>query len=68
MERLRNGAYVIDRKPIGNGPHQIVLAKSSGPQPFVTWEEYHHPGEHPATGSGHYFNDILSAAQDFVKR
>lgn len=69
MEKLKNGAYVIARKPmLGCAPHCIVLAKTEGPQPFVTWEEYRHPGEEPSTGSGHYFSDIVKAAQDFDRR
>lgn len=65
---LRNGAVCLGRKPLGDGPHAVVLAYTGSVTPYVTWEEYHHPGQPPATGSGHYFRTFVDAVQDFLDR
>lgn len=66
-ERLANGAIIIASKQIEDSTHQIVLARSTSGA-YVTWTEYRHAGEQPATGSGHYFASIAEAAADFERR
>jgi hypothetical protein len=62
MTQLKNGATVIESTTIGKDT--IVLAKTSGYHPFVTWRV-------DAEGNaywGHYFAHKEEAEEDFIDR
>jgi hypothetical protein len=63
---LANGATVIASKPAHRYPgNSIVLAKTSGYHPYVTWLV--HDADKSAV-SGHYFDNIVDAANDYASR
>lgn len=56
----------ILRKKLVNKDTEIVLAKTGGIQPYVTWvRDPKHPS---ATFSGHYFSTYKEGLADFNKR
>lgn len=55
---LKNGTTLIERRG------DVVLAKTDGAQPYATWKI---DGD-GNTYWGHYFDDLIEAVDDFVRR
>lgn len=56
--KLKNGATLIEQRG------DIVLAKSNGFHPYVTWTMDAHGNCH----SGHYHKDLTKAVEEFDER
>lgn len=71
---LSNGALVlqyVEHHPGGNGyrRHGAAICFWQGNyQPFVTWDLYRDERGEWHAESGHYFSDIVEAAEDFATR
>jgi len=64
---LPNGARLIDFEYKGEFVREgVVLAKSNGVQPYVTWMFYRK--DFSTTSHGHYFKTLAEAAKDYEKR
>jgi len=64
--RLPNGATILEIEYDNANLMGIVFARSSGFQPWVTWEFYR--GDLASTSCGHYFSNLVEAALDFQER
>lgn len=66
QSQLPNGARLIGWEYDSNAKAGVVLAKSKGALPYVTWKFY--GGDFATTTMGYYFNSFGEAAANFEDR
>ena len=64
--QLPNGARLISWEYDSHAKAGVVLAVSSGVQPYVTWKFYR--GDFETTTMGYYFTTFSEAAANFEDR